>query len=101
MSINLRHDFQSGASISPESAASEPERAGFWQRLRTTGPTIAVIVGLVSFAVWGHVSEWKIPKLSSLFGAGAEQKADWCDEHNVPESTCVECNKSLCPPGVD
>ena len=57
--------------------------------------------GIVGLAVWGNATEWSMPKFSALFGGKAEEAADWCDEHNVPESQCVECNKSLCPIGMD
>jgi cobalt-zinc-cadmium efflux system membrane fusion protein len=42
-----------------------------------------------------------MPKFSELFGGKAEEAADWCEAHNVPESQCVECNNSLCPIGTD
>jgi cobalt-zinc-cadmium efflux system membrane fusion protein len=71
------------------------------QWLRRTAPTAIVVAGIVGLAIWGNASDWSIPKFSSLFGGAADEAADWCDEHNVPESQCVECNKSLCPIGLD
>src|SRR3954463_12982470 len=76
-------------------------RAGVMQWLRRTAPTAIVVAGIVGLAIWGNASDWSIPKFSSLFGGAADEAADWCDEHNVPESQCVECNKSLCPIGMD
>jgi cobalt-zinc-cadmium efflux system membrane fusion protein len=81
--------------------ATEPERTGIVQWLRQTVPTAIVVAGIVGLAVWGNATEWSMPKFSSLFGGEAKEAADWCDEHNVPESQCVECNKSLCPIGMD
>jgi cobalt-zinc-cadmium efflux system membrane fusion protein len=81
--------------------ANEPERTGIVQWLRQTVPTAIVVVGIVGLAVWGNATEWSMPKFSALFGGEAKEAADWCDEHNVPESQCVECNKSLSPIGTD
>ncbi|MGL5096737.1 MAG: efflux RND transporter periplasmic adaptor subunit, partial [Planctomycetia bacterium] len=41
---------------------------------------------------------WKLPKFSELNGHVAA-KDDWCAEHNVPESQCIECNDALLPKG--
>ena len=42
---------------------------------------------------------------AKVFGAVRRRDSlsqpDWCDEHNVPESMCVECNPKLCPLGKD
>src|SRR5690348_242689 len=45
----------------------------------------------------GHQTGWKMPKFSELFGAPPETAEDWCAEHLVPESVCVECNDELLP----
>src|SRR4051794_29177082 len=81
--------------------ATAPQKTGVVQWLRRSGPTAIVVGGIVGLAVWGNATEWSVPKFSSLFGGAAEEAANWCDEHNVPESQCVECNKSLCPIGMD
>ena len=80
---------------------SEPapvERRGFWQWLRSTLPTFAVITLIAGLAVWGHETDWTLPKFSALIGPEKAEEADWCDEHNVPESMCVECNPKLLAP---
>jgi cobalt-zinc-cadmium efflux system membrane fusion protein len=69
--------------------------------VRGVAPTAGVVIGLLVLAVWGHATDWTMPKFSALVGGGSEIKSDWCDEHNVPESQCVECNKSLLPLGKD
>jgi membrane fusion protein, heavy metal efflux system len=58
-------------------------------------PTAAVVLTLAGLAAWGHFTEWKIPKFSALTGKGAEKADDWCADHSVPESQCIECNKTL------
>ena len=46
--------------------------------------------------VVGHATDWTLPKFSSLTG-GAPSANEWCDQHNVPESICIECNPALWP----
>jgi cobalt-zinc-cadmium efflux system membrane fusion protein len=54
----------------------------------------SVLGGLL---VWGHRTDWTLPKFSALLGATGRPPDDWCDEHGVPESVCVECNPELMP----
>ncbi len=61
------------------------------------GPTLLVLVLLGGFAYLGHQTGWTMPKFADLFGARNSAKDDWCAEHSVPESICVECDKSLLP----
>jgi len=64
-------------------------------------PTLAVTALLVGLALYGHHADWKLPKFSALAGNGAVAPDDWCEEHNVPESQCVECRPDLLPRGED
>jgi cobalt-zinc-cadmium efflux system membrane fusion protein len=59
---------------------------------------LAAVGGLV-FA--GQKTHWRIPKFSELRGQAAAEKDDWCEEHNVPDSECVECNKGCLPPSKE
>jgi len=52
---------------------------------------------LGALAYWGHHTGWTLPKFSSLTGNGNLSKDDWCAEHGVPESRCVECIPGLLP----
>lgn len=53
----------------------------------------AIVLALIGAAAWwGHTHDWKLPK-----NGEAAEKDDWCAEHSVPESICVECNPSLMP----
>src|SRR4051812_14050120 len=85
----------------PAGGTNEPESTGVMQWLLRTVPTAAVLALIVGLAFWGNATEWSIPKFSALFGGKAEEAADWCEAHNVPESQCVECNPTLCPIGMD
>lgn len=70
-------------------------RGGTW--FREAAPTSVVIAALLGLAAWGHFSHWQVPKFSSLTGLGSATSEDWCAEHSVPESQCIECNQSLHP----
>jgi cobalt-zinc-cadmium efflux system membrane fusion protein len=64
-------------------------------------PTLLVLASLVGLVIYGHHSDWKLPKFSQLAGTGVEERDDWCEEHAVPESQCVICNQTLLPQGTD
>jgi cobalt-zinc-cadmium efflux system membrane fusion protein len=48
----------------------------------------------------GHRTDWKAPKFSELTGNGATIISDWCADHLVQESKCVECKTDLLPKGT-
>lgn len=59
-------------------------------------PTLIVLALLGGIGYWGHANEWRAPKFASLFGSPpTSEPEDWCDEHAVPESTCVKCHPEL------
>jgi len=64
-------------------------------------PTLMVMALLAGLGAYGHHSGWKLPKFSALAGNGVVARDDWCEEHAVPESQCVECNPDLLPRGKD
>ena len=66
-------------------------------RLHRHIPTLAVMAVLVGLGLYGHYSDWKLPKFSALTGNGTAARDDWCEEHSVPESQCVECYPDLLP----
>jgi cobalt-zinc-cadmium efflux system membrane fusion protein len=64
--------------------------------LAGVAPTL-VVMGLIgAIGWWGVSTDWKLTKFSALSGEKAEAD-DWCAEHAVPESICVECNPDLMP----
>lgn len=76
-----------------------PPRGGFRVALGFVAgaiPTLLVLAGAGAVGWWGHHTGWKLPKFSELNGH-VKEKDDWCGEHNVPESACVECDPSLMP----
>ena len=64
-------------------------------------PTVVVLALLAGVGLYGHYSHWKLPKFSALVGHVEPVRKDWCEEHGVPESKCVECNPTLFPKGPD
>jgi cobalt-zinc-cadmium efflux system membrane fusion protein len=60
-------------------------------------PNVAAFVVLAVVFLLGHHMGWKLPHVSQLSGAAAGPSDDWCSEHLVPESICIECNESLFP----
>jgi len=69
--------------------------------LRQSAPTAAIVLLLAGLALWSHLIGWRVPKFSALFGGSQEAAEDWCTEHNVAESICIECNPKLVPAGKD
>ena len=65
--------------------------------LARTLPPALIFALLGGLLVWGHLSDWTLPKFSSLTGTAAQRKDDWCSAHSVPDSQCVECNPGLMP----
>src|SRR5947207_4401137 len=66
-------------------------------RLGRILPGTLVLIGLGALAFWCHGAGWKVPKFSELAGSKQVAADDWCSEHGVPESQCVECNSTLMP----
>jgi membrane fusion protein, heavy metal efflux system len=60
-------------------------------------PTFTVVALLAGVFYFGHHTGWKMPKASELFAGHAIERDDWCSEHLVPASLCVECTDDLLP----
>ncbi|MFL5245300.1 MAG: efflux RND transporter periplasmic adaptor subunit [Gemmataceae bacterium] len=60
-------------------------------------PTVLILALLGGVAYAGHQRGWSFSSFAALTGSAAKDKDDWCEEHGVPESICVECNKDLLP----
>ena len=56
--------------------------------------TVLGIAGLVGW--YGFKNDWKLPVFSTN-GQHSNEEDDWCSEHKVPESICIECNDALMP----
>src|SRR5262249_37744218 len=99
------YDHDRGAAAPPPSPGAAGSRPGR-SRLLLAGlggalPTALVLAALAGLAWWGHRTGWALPSLAALTGGEVTEKDDWCDEHGVPESACIECNPGLMPRGPD
>lgn len=65
--------------------------------LRGAVPTLITLAAVAGLVLLGVRTGWKLPKFSVLMGKEQEEKKDWCDEHRVPDSICVECKKDCLP----
>src|SRR4051812_20439827 len=100
MSSQRNNAAPSTASSAPELAlqpAALPRARDWLGGANKAVPTATVILSLAALAVWGHSTDWTLPKFSAMFGGAAAETDGWCKEHNVPESQCIECNKNLLP----
>ena len=64
------------------------------------GPLL-VLAAFVGVFTYGHQTDWTLPKFAELTGTAEPVVADWCSEHSVPVSICVECDPTLMPQGPD
>lgn len=85
----------------PASNGEQQETPRALVRLGRHMPTLIVMALLAGLGAYGHQSGWKLPKFSALTGNGVTAREDWCEEHGVPESQCVECHPDRLPRGKD
>ena len=81
--------------IEQQTTKAMPRRFAGW--LLHSMPTAAVLTVLAAVGWWGHHSGWALPKFSEVTGEAKALPDDWCEEHGVPESNCVECNRDEYP----
>ncbi len=98
-------DHPNGVGVLEPPVATPPSRPTLARRaakllshLAATALALAFVAGVVAL---GRHAGWSLPKFSELRGVAGPTKADWCDEHGVPDSICVECNKDQLPPAKE
>jgi len=64
-------------------------------------PTLLALAAVGALVLVGQRTGWRMPKFSALTGNTAVEKDDWCEEHSVPDSQCVECVKGCMPRGKE
>ena len=94
-----------GRSVQAPPTETTAKPPGFFRRtlglvLSSIGPTL-VLIGFAAVFYYGHHNDWRIPKFAALTGPVETVVDDWCEEHAVPESICVECDPALMPKGPD
>ncbi|MFN0196607.1 MAG: efflux RND transporter periplasmic adaptor subunit [Planctomycetaceae bacterium] len=60
-------------------------------------PNLVVFSLLAGVMYVGHQTGWKMPTMSAVMGTSTIPQNDWCAEHLVPESQCIECQVDLLP----
>ncbi len=76
---------------------SPTKQSGLAGRIFNSLPTVVVFLLLTGVMLLGHHTGWKLMAASELFGETEQVKDDWCAEHLVPESECIECDPELYP----
>lgn len=94
-----------GRSVQAPETEATPKPRGPIRRvvslvLGSIGPTF-VLIGFAAVFYYGHHNDWKLPKFAALAGSAKPVVTDWCEEHSVPESICVQCDPTLLPKGPD
>jgi cobalt-zinc-cadmium efflux system membrane fusion protein len=77
----------------PRRAGVAGRVAGWLAGLIPLAAALGCVAGLVAV---GRDTGWSLPR-SAVGGATGPGSDDWCPEHGVPESVCVECDKYLLP----
>lgn len=74
----------------------DPQRR-WWLTALKIIPNVAVFSLLGGVLYLGHHTGWKMPKVNEFLGTTNVVTRDWCSEHLVPESQCIECKPELFP----
>ncbi|MDR2345962.1 MAG: efflux RND transporter periplasmic adaptor subunit [Planctomycetaceae bacterium] len=62
----------------------------------------AIVFLLIAITIYiGHNTSWTMPKFSKLTGNSITTISDWCSDHLVQESKCVECKTDLLPKATE
>lgn len=86
--------------VDPPSSPLTPRRSVVWKIVAAALGGIPAVITfgvLGGVAYWGYQHDWTLPKFSAMNGEAPKGKEDWCAEHGVPESVCVECDTDLMP----
>jgi cobalt-zinc-cadmium efflux system membrane fusion protein len=85
-----------GATPSADDIAA-PRARGWRTAFLGSLPNVLVFGLLAAVFYAGHHTGWKLPKFSELSGVTAKPADDWCEEHSVAETACLECQPALKP----
>jgi cobalt-zinc-cadmium efflux system membrane fusion protein len=64
-------------------------------------PTMFALAAVAALVLVGQRTGWRMSKFSELMGNTVAEKDDWCAEHSVPDSQCVECQKGCMARGKE
>ena len=78
-------------------AAYRPRLSHALGHLFAVGLAAACVAGFVTL---GTATGWKLPRATTVGGGASAEADDWCKEHGVPDSECVECRPDLFPRNI-
>jgi cobalt-zinc-cadmium efflux system membrane fusion protein len=87
----------------PKSTGSIPAESSkhYLKSVFRAVPNMIVFAILAGTIYVGHQTGWKLPSFSELTGQSFTTIGDWCTDHLVPESQCVECKPDMLPKGKE
>lgn len=95
--MSASHSIPNKTSNIPHPQPPGAARGFLWRGVTAAIPNLVVFGTLAAVFVLGHRTGWKLLSSPAFVGSTARQPDDWCPEHLVPESVCVECNEALLP----
>lgn len=93
--VSPAHPSDSLPQAEPRPVVKRPRR--WWQTVAGGIPNLVVFSLLGGVMYFGHHTGWKMPRLSELLPRATVAPDDWCSEHLVPDSRCIECRPELFP----
>ena len=96
----------SSSTLPSQNASANTERQQLRFHAAPTSTSQRLIDGVLTGLAWsaliaifvlGYKTGWRLPTFSSLTGGSLASETDWCAEHSVPESICIECRTILLP----
>jgi cobalt-zinc-cadmium efflux system membrane fusion protein len=60
-------------------------------------PAVSALVLTAATVGAGAANHWRIKPFSELTGRASKEADDWCTDHGVAKSSCVECDRALFP----
>ena len=79
------------------SASPDTDKPGIWSRLVDYAITAIAVAGFAGLFYWGQRTGWQLNR-GAAAAENDSEKNDWCEEHRVPESICIECHPEKVPP---
>jgi membrane fusion protein, heavy metal efflux system len=92
--------FAAPAGLKAPAGPAAPARSRLRRVLGHLFPAALALGCVAGVVALGQATGWRLPKSSALLGEAAAEADDWCKEHGVPESRCVECRPELLPRGL-
>jgi cobalt-zinc-cadmium efflux system membrane fusion protein len=97
MSISIIHEeSEMQTDVKPPPRADGVRRAFAEKTIDFSFTAFAWTMLVLVFAI-GYKTGWKLPSFSMLLRKSVVAEVDWCKDHSVPASICIECKPTLLP----